>query len=86
MNSIVQPCFNVYYISAYLYMYEWNQYIYLFLGLFSYWIYDGLIFIILVGEQNGGQQSSEIKDELGWYILGQDQQHIGPYAFSELCG
>ena len=24
--------------------------------------------------------------EIGWYILGEAQQHIGPYALSELRG
>lgn len=24
--------------------------------------------------------------EVGWYILGEDQQNIGPYAISELRG
>jgi len=24
--------------------------------------------------------------EVGWYVLGEDQQQVGPYAFSELRG
>lgn len=24
--------------------------------------------------------------DVGWYILGENQQNLGPYTFSELCG
>lgn len=28
----------------------------------------------------------ETLSEVGWFILGENQQHLGPYAFSELRG
>ncbi|KAG4919692.1 hypothetical protein JHK85_057973 [Glycine max] len=31
------------------------------------------------------QAQAEKVTEVGWYVLGEDQQQIGPYAFSELC-
>uniref|UniRef100_A0A5B7BCW9 Putative splicing factor U2AF-associated protein 2 isoform X1 n=1 Tax=Davidia involucrata TaxID=16924 RepID=A0A5B7BCW9_DAVIN len=37
------------------------------------------------GAENGFDHNSEMSTEVVWYILGEDQQHIGPYAFSELC-
>lgn len=36
------------------------------------------------GTENSRQQDSELNTEMGWYILGEDQQLIGPYALSEL--
>ncbi|XVE90694.1 hypothetical protein DITRI_Ditri20bG0097500 [Diplodiscus trichospermus] len=36
-------------------------------------------------QQSGTQNSLDAVAEVGWYILGEDQQNIGPYAFSELC-
>ena len=30
--------------------------------------------------------SSGSSTEVGWYILGENQQHVGPYASSELLG
>ncbi|XP_057476636.1 splicing factor U2AF-associated protein 2-like isoform X2 [Actinidia eriantha] len=33
---------------------------------------------------NGFGENSEMNTEVGWYILGEAQQHIGPYALSEL--
>ncbi|KAM7491551.1 hypothetical protein LguiA_034472 [Lonicera macranthoides] len=36
------------------------------------------------GAENGSHQNVGVSTESGWYILGEDQQHIGPYAFSEL--
>ncbi|CAL5357240.1 unnamed protein product [Camellia sinensis] len=35
--------------------------------------------------QNSFDGNYERTTEVGWYILGEDQQHIGPYTFSELC-
>lgn len=40
----------------------------------------------LEGAEIGSHQNVEVGTESGWYILGEDQQHIGPYAFSELRG
>ncbi|KAA8538816.1 hypothetical protein F0562_025508 [Nyssa sinensis] len=34
--------------------------------------------------ENGFDWNSDTSTEVLWYILGEDQQHIGPYAFSEL--
>ncbi|KAJ4761827.1 HIV Tat-specific factor [Rhynchospora pubera] len=31
-----------------------------------------------------GDENSKTKDEVGWYILGENQESIGPYALSEL--
>ncbi|KAK9292103.1 hypothetical protein L1049_020061 [Liquidambar formosana] len=36
------------------------------------------------GAENSFDGSSETVSEVGWYILGENQQHVGPYAFSEL--
>ncbi|KAG7028435.1 HIV Tat-specific factor 1 [Cucurbita argyrosperma subsp. argyrosperma] len=33
---------------------------------------------------NNPSGNPETVTEAGWYILGEDQQHVGPYAFSEL--
>ncbi|KAG6601707.1 HIV Tat-specific factor 1-like protein, partial [Cucurbita argyrosperma subsp. sororia] len=33
---------------------------------------------------NNSVGNSEMVTKAGWYILGEDQQHVGPYAFSEL--
>lgn len=30
--------------------------------------------------------AGEKATEVGWYVLGEDQQQVGPYAFSELRG
>ena len=35
---------------------------------------------------SGTENSLDAVAEVGWYILGEDQQNVGPYAFSELCG
>lgn len=37
-----------------------------------------------VGAQNNVDGILETHTEIGWYILGENQQHIGPYALSEL--
>ncbi|GLT68471.1 hypothetical protein SLA2020_406970 [Shorea laevis] len=42
-------------------------------------------------EQHPGAEHSfdgncEAISEVGWYILGENQQHVGPYALSELRG
>lgn len=37
-----------------------------------------------INSQNEVYQISGMNIEVGWYILGEDQQHIGPYASSEL--
>ncbi|XP_027365394.1 splicing factor U2AF-associated protein 2 isoform X2 [Abrus precatorius] len=34
--------------------------------------------------QQSQQQQREKVTEVGWYVLGEDQQQLGPYAFSEL--
>lgn len=34
--------------------------------------------------QHSFDGNSETVNEVGWYILGENQQHVGPYAFSEL--
>lgn len=39
-----------------------------------------------VGMDNSSVGNSGMVTEAGWYILGEDQQHVGPYAFSELRG
>lgn len=36
------------------------------------------------GTENGIVANSGAKSEVGWYILGPNQEHVGPYAFSEL--
>lgn len=38
------------------------------------------------GSENSGDVNSEIVSEVGWYILGNNQENVGPYAFSELQG
>lgn len=38
------------------------------------------------GMDNNPAGNPETVTEAGWYILGEDQQHVGPYAFSELRG
>lgn len=38
------------------------------------------------GEGNGSAGNYNTVAEVGWYILGEDQQQVGPYVFSELCG
>lgn len=49
--------------------------------------FDPLAYLYL-----GMEESVEKNDavsapgEAGWYILGQNQEHIGPYAHSELQG
>ncbi|KAL8111002.1 hypothetical protein AgCh_026677 [Apium graveolens] len=35
-------------------------------------------------ESGGGNENSVDVSEVGWFILSEDQQHIGPYAVSEL--
>ena len=42
--------------------------------------------LFVVGPINGFGENSEMNTEIGWYILGEAQQHIGPYALSELRG
>ncbi|KAF9674521.1 hypothetical protein SADUNF_Sadunf10G0135800 [Salix dunnii] len=37
------------------------------------------------GEGNGCDGNYNTVTEVGWYILGEDQQQVGPYVFSELC-
>lgn len=37
------------------------------------------------GAENSLVWNSRTSAEVGWYILGEDQQNVGPYAFSELC-
>ncbi|KAG5237366.1 splicing factor U2AF-associated protein [Salix suchowensis] len=37
------------------------------------------------GEGNGSVGNYNTVAEVGWYILGEDQQQVGPYVFSELC-
>ncbi|KAJ6357446.1 hypothetical protein OIU78_005325 [Salix suchowensis] len=37
------------------------------------------------GEGNGSAGNYNTVAEVGWYILGEDQQQVGPYVFSELC-
>lgn len=37
-----------------------------------------------MGNENGCGGNSEMDTEMGWYILGEAQQHIGPYSLSEL--
>ncbi|KAI5649097.1 hypothetical protein M9H77_35102 [Catharanthus roseus] len=40
---------------------------------------------ILVGEANGDEPTNlAVSNEVGWYVLGQDQQLIGPYTSAEL--
>lgn len=41
-------------------------------------------FSIGAGNVCGG--NTEMNTEMGWYILGEAQEHIGPYALSELRG
>lgn len=42
---------------------------------------------ILVGEANGDEPTNlAVSNEVGWYVLGQDQQLIGPYTSAELHG
>ncbi|XP_022742348.1 splicing factor U2AF-associated protein 2 isoform X1 [Durio zibethinus] len=36
-------------------------------------------------QQSGPETSLDAVAEVGWYILGEDQQNVGPYAISELC-
>ncbi|XP_018832862.1 splicing factor U2AF-associated protein 2 [Juglans regia] len=36
------------------------------------------------GEEHTFDRNCETIPEVGWYILGEDQQHVGPYALSEL--
>lgn len=36
--------------------------------------------------ENSGGASIGTVSEVGWYILGENQEHVGPYAFSELQG
>jgi len=38
------------------------------------------------GAGNGYDGNYNIVAEAGWYILGEDQQQVGPYVFSELRG
>ena len=38
------------------------------------------------GEGNGCDGNYNTVTEVGWYILGEDQQQVGPYVFAELCG
>jgi HIV Tat-specific factor 1 len=38
-----------------------------------------------LSSESGSQENVEVSNtESGWYILGEDQRHTGPYAFSEL--
>lgn len=39
-----------------------------------------------VGEDNSVIANSGMSFEGGWYVLGQDQQQIGPYTAAELRG
>ncbi|XP_008800767.2 splicing factor U2AF-associated protein 2 isoform X2 [Phoenix dactylifera] len=34
--------------------------------------------------ENSNETNHAVATEVGWYILGKNQEHIGPYAFSEL--
>lgn len=34
----------------------------------------------------GVRSSTTAAAEVGWYILGDNQEHVGPYAVSELQG
>ncbi|GLT95574.1 hypothetical protein SLE2022_132480 [Rubroshorea leprosula] len=36
------------------------------------------------GTGNGADGNIEAVAEVGWFVLGENQQHVGPYAFSEL--
>lgn len=36
--------------------------------------------------EKSGDADSKIASEVGWYILGENQESIGPYALSELRG
>jgi hypothetical protein len=38
------------------------------------------------GAGNGHDGSYNRVAEVGWFILGEDQQQVGPYTFSELSG
>lgn len=38
------------------------------------------------GAGNGYDGNYNTVAEVGWYILGEDQQQVGPYVFSELRG
>ena len=33
-----------------------------------------------------GDEDNKVTSEVGWYILGENQESIGPYALSELQG
>lgn len=45
-----------------------------------------LSLFLFVGMDNNSVGNLEMVTEAGWYILGENQQHVGPYAFSELRG
>lgn len=46
-----------------------------------------VIFVtISVGMEAGDDKSTGNVSEVGWFILSEEQQHIGPYAVSELRG
>lgn len=36
------------------------------------------------GEENGNSEGQKVNNEVAWYILGQDQQTVGPYTSAEL--
>lgn len=44
------------------------------------------VVFIVVGVEHSSDGNYNAGAEVGWYILGENQQNVGPYAFSELCG
>lgn len=50
------------------------------------WVCVLISFSFFLGMDNNSVGNSEMVTEAGWYILGENQQHVGPYAFSELRG
>lgn len=36
--------------------------------------------------ESSSDASYAVATEVGWYILGENQEHVGPYALSELQG
>ena len=39
-----------------------------------------------IGMEQKGDGRSDSTAEVGWYILGENQEHVGPYVSSELLG
>lgn len=62
----------------------------MFLGLIMYvYMYvcvKGSCLKFVGAESGSGNEGSTNGSEVGWFILSEDQQHIGPYAVSELRG